>query len=424
MHSEIPDTRSNRIFYGWFALGGAMLVIFIVGGSFVHSYGVLLPIITVEFGWKRAVVSGALSMGIMAFGLPSPLWGVLVARLGPRLTLIVGNFIAGLGIAGVYFIQEIWQLYVLYVLIGVGGGIGGYIACTTVINNWFNKKRPLALGIFTACSGLGGLVFPLLTTALISALDWRLTWLVLAGIIIVIAVLLGGVVMVRNRPEDMGLAPDGVVPDANTDLMYGEAYAVPEKPAAAFAMSRVLKGPTVWLIGGFSAANTFTWGTMVTHQIAYIQDIGFNPMTAATTLSFMSAFVIIGSLLFGMLALKVKIKYLAVTAFLVQLAGLVIIITSRELVLIYVFAAFQGISSGALTTMMPTIVGAYYPRESYSRVLGVVFPFQVCSNAIAGTVAGSIFDATSSYTPAFITAAVLCFSGLIFVTILRKPDLA
>jgi len=99
----VPETVTGRkggVFYGWFALAGVMLVIFVVGGAFVNSFGVLLPVITTEFGWSRAIVAGALAAGIMAFGLPSPLYGVLVARLGPRITLIFGNLLAGLGIAG------------------------------------------------------------------------------------------------------------------------------------------------------------------------------------------------------------------------------------------------------------------------------------------------------------------------------------
>jgi MFS family permease len=420
----MPERRRKKVFYGWFALGGLMLVIFLVGGVFINSFSVLLPIITAEFGWSRAMVAGALSIGIMAFGLPSPLWGILVARLSPRVTLIWGNLIACLGIAGICFIQEIWHLYVLYVLIGVGGGIGGYIALTTVINNWFIKKRSLALGIFSACAGLSGLVFPPLTTALISVLDWRLTWLVLAAILIIIAVLLGSVVLVRNRPEDMGLMPDGEPADSYDDILAEEVSTASEKPAAAWRITQILKGPTFWLIGGFSAANNFTKGTMMTHQIAYLQDLGFNPMTAATTLSFMSVFIILGSLLFGTLAMRVKIKHVAIAAFLLQVAGLVIITLSKDLAFIYIYAVFQGISNGALTAFMPTIVGAYYPRERYSRVLGMVLPFQVCFNAIAGTVAGFIFDATGSYTPAFITAAVFCFTGLIFVSMVRRPRLA
>ncbi len=421
MKPENVAGRTGRMFYGWFALAGVMLVIFIVGGTFVNSFGVLLPVITVEFGWSRAIVAGALAAGIIAFGLPSPFYGILVSRLGPRITLIFGNLLAGLGIAGVYLVQEIWQLYLLYIIIGIGGGFGGYISCTTVANNWFIKKRSLVLGIFIASAGLGGFVFPPLTTSLISVIGWRAAWLVLAGMIILFAVLIGGVILVRNKPEDMGQTPDGMPADAFTEIELEESQAATEEKSAGWHIKQVLKRPTAWLIGGFSAANTFTMGTMVTHQIAYLQDINFSPMTAATTLSFMSVFSIIGSLVFGALAMKIKVRYLASVFFAIQLTGLVVLLSSRELGLIYIYAAFQGMSNGALTAAMPTFVGAYYPRRRYSQVMGVVLPFQVCSNAIATTAAGAIYDATSTYTPAFITAAIFSLAGLIFVFLARRP---
>ncbi|MBN1176240.1 MAG: MFS transporter [Dehalococcoidales bacterium] len=420
----VPETvtgRTGRIFYGWFALAGVALVIFVVGGVFVNSFGVLLPVITVEFGWSRAMVAGALSAGILAFGLPSPLYGIIVAKLRPRITLITGNLLAGLGIAGVYFVQEIWQMYILYILIGIGGGFGGYISCTTVISNWFIKKRSLALGVFIACAGMGGFVFPPLTTSLISAIGWRETWLVLAGVIVLFGVLLGATILTRNRPEDMGLTPDGMPADAYTELEAAESQAVSDDKAAGWGIRQIMKGPTAWLIGGFSAANTFTMGTMVSHQIAYLQDIKFSAMTAATTMSFMSVFSILGSLVFGALAMRFKVRYLASAFFAIQLMGLVVLLSSKELGLIYVYAAFQGMSNGALTAAMPTFIGAYYPRQRYAQVMGMVLPFQVCSNAIATTVAGAIFDATSTYTPAFITAAIFCLAGLIFVFMARRP---
>jgi MFS family permease len=409
------------MFYGWFALAGAMLVVLFAGGTFVNSFGVLLPVITAEFGWSRAVVAGALSAGIVAFGLPSPLFGIIVTRLGPRRTIILGNLVAALGVAGVYLVHEVWQLYIFYILGGIGGGFGGYIACTTVINNWFIKKRSLALGIFIASTGLGGFIFPPLTTSLISAIGWRETWLLLGVLVLLFAVLAAGVFLVRNRPEDMGQTPDGIPVDTYNATEAAEFMSAADKKTSGWSIRQVLKGPTVWLIGGFTAANNFSLGTVMTHQIAYLQDIKFDAMTAAATLSFMSLFSIAGSILFGTLAMKFKMRYIGCAFFAAQVVGLVILLTSRELGLIYVYSAFQGLSNGAITAAMPTFVGAYYPRRYYSRIVGVVLPFQVIANAIATIVAGAIFDATLSYTPAFIIAAVFSLAGLVFVFLASKP---
>jgi MFS family permease len=421
MNPNNLPTKKGRVFYGWYTLVGVALVIFIVGGSFVHSFGVLLPEIAGEFEWERAEVSLALTLGILAFGLPSPLFGILVNRYGPRSVIILGNALAALGIAGIYLTQEVWHLYLFYILIGLGGGLGGYIASATVINNWFIRRRPLALGIFQAFSGLGGFVFPPLVTALIAAIGWRTAWLALAGIILVIPVFIGGVILVRNKPEDMGLVPDGMASDAFLDHEKTQAHASAEGNQSEWRTFRLLRTRTPWFIGGFAASNTFTFGTLVTHQIAYLQDIGFSPMTAASTLSVMSICSLIGSLGVGFLALRFNVRYLASGAFIVQLAALVILLTTEELSLLYLFAILVGLSSGSITATMPMFVGAYYPREHYAQVLGVVFPFQIVSNAGAATIAGLVFDATSSYTPAFIAASVLSLAGVFFAFIARRP---
>ena len=141
--------NSSRIYYGWIALIGAMLTAFVAGGTFVYSYGVFLPVMCEEFGWSRAVVSVGLSIVLLTFGLPSPLAGTLTARFGPRVSMIWGNAVTALELAGMY-LAEIWHVYALYCMAGLGAGIRGYIACSTVANNWFTRRRSLAIGFFAS----------------------------------------------------------------------------------------------------------------------------------------------------------------------------------------------------------------------------------------------------------------------------------
>ncbi|HJX13595.1 MAG TPA: MFS transporter, partial [Dehalococcoidales bacterium] len=386
--ADVMTRKPGRVFYGWFALAGGMLIIFTVGGTFVNSFGVFLPVVSAELGWGRATLATALSLGIVAFGLPSPLWGVLVSRLGPRFAIILGNMVAALALAALSQVQQVWQVYILYIIIGLGAGFGGYIACATIANNWFIRRRSLAMGIFIACGGLGGLVFPPLSTALIAAIGWRMSWLVLSGIILGAGVLLGGVVLVRNRPEDMGQVPDGVTGGQSTAADAAAYLEATGKKKTGGRMSQVLKEPAAWLIGAFTSANAFAQGTMSTHQVAYLQDIGFNPMTAATTVSLVAAMMVIGSIAFGGLALRYNVKYLAVIGFVSELVAITVLLTTRELGLIYIYAVFMGIGNGALTAALPTFVGVYFGRERYAQALGVIFPFQVVSQAAAAFIAG------------------------------------
>jgi len=418
MKSDRIRRKTGGVFRGWFVLVGSMLITLIVGGAFVNTFGVMLPVISHEFGWSRATVSLALSLGMIAFGVPSPLYGFLNNKLGPRFSIIIGNLLAALGIAAIYLIQDIWHIYLAYIFVGIVSGLGGYIATSTVVNNWFVKKRSLVMGILTASAGVGGLVYPPMVTALIRAIGWRESWLVLA-VMVVIAAVVAGVVLIRNKPEDMGQVPDGIRADPD-DASEKPALRASVEPSE-WRVTQVLKGRTIWLILGFVVANALTMGTMMTHQIAYLQDIGFNPMTAATTMSLMSIFALVGSLGFGTLALKINIRYLASAGFLCQVVSIIILLTTQNLGLIFVYAVLMGISTGALFTAMPTFVGNYYPRERYTQVTSMILPFHVVAQAVAAFAVGAIYDITAEYTLAFIIIGALPLIGLVCAFSARPP---
>jgi cyanate permease len=194
------------------------------------------------------------------------------------------------------------------------------------------------------------------------------------------------------------------------------------KPAA-WKMTQLLKGPTIWLILAFVVANALTMGTMMTHLIAYLEDIGFNPMTAATTMSLMSIFSLIGSLAYGTLALRINIRYLASAGFLCQVVSIIILLTTRNLGLIFVYAILMGISSGALFTAMPTFVGNYYPREHYTQVTSMILPFHVGAQAVAAAAVGAVYDITGEYVLAFYILSAFSVIGLVCAFSARPPKL-
>jgi MFS family permease len=360
----------------------------------------------------------SLSIGIIAFGLPSPFVGILVNRLGPRLSIIIGNALAGLALMGVSLAGEIWHMYLLYIFLGLGAGLGGYIPSSTVVNNWFIRRRSLALGMFMACGGLGAFAFPPITATLIELIGWRMTYVAIGGGCMFIAVVIGGIGLVRNRPEDMGQLPDGA--SAATYEQEAELQSKAVEGSRSGGLGELVRHPAIWLIGAFAAANAFALGTMTTHQVAYVQDIGFSPLTAASTQSMMAAMSVIGSLSFGSLALRLNLRYLAIGAFCCQLVAVSLLLTTQELWLIYVYAFFLGIGNGALMTAMPTFVGAIFRRERYSQALGFTFPFHLVSQAVAAYVAGAIFDATSSYRPAFMVLICFMLAGIFFVYMIGR----
>jgi MFS family permease len=414
----------NKGFYGWFALSGAAFSGLIAAGCFIYAYGVFLPIMAQEFGWSRAVVASGLSLGLLCFLLPSPLVGLSIAKFGPRIHLILGNVLLGLCLAGMSLVHEAWQVFVLYALAGLCGGFGGYVTTTTIANNWFIKKRPLAMGIIQACINLGGLIFLPITTVFVSAIGWRLSWVALGGINLVFAGIISGWVLTRNRPEDMGQVPDGI-PQNQAAVVRTKGNSPKEvQEPQNWTTKQALRQRVAWFIAVFGLVGAFVWGTLVAHQVAYVMDMGFAAMVAAMTLSVFSAATVIGNLAFGVLALRFNMRYVVMVSFIILMIGIGGLLTGKNLPLIYFSAVFCGLSCGLIITALPTLIGAYFGRANFSQIFGAIFAVGSVFQAVAPTIAGAIYDNAHTYVPAFIILAVLSVIGIICAYLARPPKLA
>lgn len=422
----LPETISpstGKRFYGWFALVGAALSAFVGGGLLLYSYGVFLPVMCQEFGWSRAIVGLGMSLAVLSFGLPSPLAGYLTGKFGARKMLVLGNLVGGLGMAAMSQVHEVWQVYLIYSVVGFGCCIGGVIPATTVANNWFIKKRSLAVGFIMALVGLGGFIFPFVTTALLTSVGWRMSWVILGGIFVAIGSIIGSLVLVRNKPEDLGQVPDNIPLSLQGDVKTLHSNPEKSQDPDGWTMKRMLRNRTVWLIIAFGAAHGFVGGTITGHQVAYLRDLGASPMIAASTLSVIAGCGIVGSLGSGFLSMRVNVRHLIITCFIIRSVALVILLTSQNIILIYFYAVLNGISTGMLMTGMFTIVATYYGRANYARVQGMVFAFIVVLQATGPTIAGVIHDATGTYLPAFAILVGVTLVGLVCAFLARPPKL-
>ena len=154
-----------------------------------------------------------------------------------------------------------------------------------------------------------------------------------------------------------------------------------------------------------------------------MRDLGASPMIAASTLSVIAGFGIVGSLSSGFLAIRVNIRHLIVTCFIIRLIALAILLTAQNVVLIYIYTILFGISTGMLMTALFTIVATYYGRAIYARIQGFVFAFIVVLQAAGPTIAGAIYDTYGNYTPAFVILVGVTFIGLICAFLARPPKL-
>jgi MFS family permease len=414
--------QTENGFYGWRPLSGAILTFLVGSGIFFYSYGVFLPFMSTEFGWGRAATGGALSVTLLAFGLPSPLIGASISRFGPRLNIILGNSLVGLGLVSMSFATEVWQLYVFFgILVGVGTGFGMYIPCTTVVNNWFVKRQSLAMALLLSAGGMGGFVFPPLVTWLLSSVGWQGTWLTLAAVHFTFTVIVGGLILVRNRPEDTQQDPHGIrsVETVEPEDSEGRASST-RNDAADWQMRDMMRSPVVWLIATIYMTSFFAISTLAAHQVAYLRDLGHSPMTAAFTLSIMTGSILLGRLAFGALGSRYDMRRLVVAFYCIQLTALSILLTAPGLSLIYAYAVLFGLSYGGLGVAAPTLIGAYFGGERFVKVLSIVFPLAIAVEALGPIVAGAIHDLTDTYVAAFAVVAIFCAAGLAYSIAVRN----
>lgn len=408
-------------FYGWGPLAGATLTFLVGSGVFFYSFGVFLSYMSTEFGWGRAMVGGALSVTLLASGLPGPLIGASINKFGPRLNIILGNCLVGLGLVGMSFATEVWQLYLFFgILVGLGTGFGSYMPCITIVNNWFVKRQTMAMALLLSAGGLAGFIFPPLVTRLLSGVGWQGTWLILAAVHFTCTVIVGGLILVRNRPEDRHQYPDttssGVVETGDSE---GSPPST-EDGTKDWRVRDLLRLPTVRLIAAIYITSFFAIGTLTAHQVAYLRDLGYSPITAALTFSIMAGSTLLGRLAFGALSSRHDLRRLVVAFYCIQLTALVILLTAPGLSLIYVYAVLFGISFGGLTVAAPTLIGAYFGRARFVKILGIVFPLGIAVEAVGPIMAGVIHDLTNTYVAAFAAVAILCATGLAYSISVRR----
>lgn len=412
--------RQQR-FYGWTALAGAMLLIFGAVGNVFVSYGIFLPVMCDELGWSRTALSGPFSGFSVFMGLVAPVLGISIAKFGVRRNVLFGSVAVVLGLLLMSRVKEVWHVYLLYsILTGGGVGFAGLMSGTVLVNNWFTRKRSLAMGLLTAAGGVGGLVMAPLVSWFISALGWQLGWVCLAGIQLVLVAV--GVTLIRNRPEELGQVADGVTAGA---VQEGDGDSPPPsrvyQTPVDWRVRDALRSPVLWLMVTFAAANMCVYSFLTLHQVSYFQDIGYSPMTAATVAGLLSGAVIVGQLVCGALGIRFEGRYLAVVCLAGFAAGIFVLMKASCLPLVYLYAVLTGISTGGLIVVLPVLLGAYFGRTSFAQITGWTLPVTTLFGAAGPLLGGFMRDASGSYMTAFIAALALVGVGLVCAFFARPP---
>lgn len=402
-------------FYGWVVVGGGFTNLLLAYGSH-WSAGLFFEQLRPVFAADRAVLSGVFTLYIFLYPLINLVTGRLIDRYDPRWIMGAGGVSLGLGFVLMSWVEAIWQIYAIYgTLIALGLGASFVPASSTVVK-WFVRRRGLAVGLVTSGVGLGTILVPPIAGLLIQNLGWRGAYFWL-GIVLGCLLVLAASVMVRE-PEIAGLRPDG---DAAVPAAGATGPARPEDPA--WTAGDAVRAPVFWLM---TAAYTFHSAVIflpLVHLVGFAQtEAGIATGAAAWAISIIGIGSLAGRLTTAAIADRLPDRYIVLGCFLLQVAGFLGLSQAGSVVTLYVAATVYGVSYGALTGMMPVLVGNYFGRRHAGAIGGIFFAVLGCAAGLGPLLGGSVADVFGSYRPAFTVAAGANLIAFAIFLAVRRPE--
>ena len=400
------ENRQAKFSYGYIVVAAAFLIIAIMWGA-TYSFGVFFKPLLEEFGWTRAMTSGAFSLSLVLTGLFSVVAGKLTDRFGPRKVLTVCGLFLGSGYLLASQVSAIWQLYLFYgVIVGIGMG-GSFVPLASTVARWFVRKRGMMTGIAASGIGMGILVMPPIANWLIAGYGWRTSYMVVGVAALVLIV--SAAQFMRRDPGQIGQLPDG----------RSESGGREGSPTTGFSLREAVRTRRFWMLGLAVGCFGLGLGTVVAHIVLHATGMGITAAGAAVILTVVGGASITGRLMMGAASDKIGNKPGLIISFSFISFALFWLLAAGELWMLYLFAALFGFGYGGIAALGSPVVAELFGMSSHGVILGATMIFVEGASAIGPVIAGHLYDITGSYQPAFLIYAVTGVIGLVLVSLLR-----
>ncbi len=408
------DPANQTFFYGWIVLIAAMFIYAVAVGQSV-TYGIFIKPMCKDLGWDRASLNSAFGLYTIVLAVFSAIFGILADRIGPRILSIAGGIIMAAGLFLCSRVNELWQFYFSYSFLRGIAFACMFVPLSSLIPRWFAGKKGLALGLFFASAGIGGLIMSPLLEYLVSTFGWRTSFVALT-------VMVGGIIIpsaffLKKDPADMGLKPL----TANNNDNKNSSDNGQTMPVRDYTISEALRTETFWT---FSIAITLIYTGIFMAQINMVPhatDRGITPHVAAIALGIASAVNSVGRLLMGVISDKIGTKQAISICIILGAISLLWLIYVNKPWMMVLFAIIFGFAYGGIMPQIPRIISELFGVRSMGSILGVFTTSVSIGPAIGPYMGGVIFDHTGSYDYAFMIGGVAFIIGFFLVLRVKFP---
>ena len=387
-------------FYGWWIVGAGGIVQWYTSAVFWRGFQAFVPSILSTFGWSHGATATAISLQRSESGMISPFVGVLLDKYGPRKAMAFGVFVTGGGFMYMSKMESLWQFYVAIALLTLGMSFGTFIVFVVTVANWFVRKRARALATLMSFSAIGGLTLPLLVAS-IEEFGWR-DMLMATGIGFWIVGFPATLVM-RKRPEDHGLLPDGELAhtpgsSSNAD---GRMSRVKEN---AVTLRQAIKLRFFWQLAIVTSLGQLVSSTNLFHFSALLE-YGMTTALAASAAGAVAIGDLGGRAGIAVLGDRFDKRKLLTIAMIMQTLGVIGLSTINATVLgvnlgmwpLPLFVVFFGLGFGSSIPLRLSILGDYFGRASYGSIVGLTSSVNAIFGAAGPAMIGFIHDSEGNY---------------------------
>jgi MFS family permease len=394
------------LFYGWVIVGVAFLSMG-VGVNARTAFSLFFPAILDEFGWEQGLTAGAFSFGFLVSAGFSPLLGWVVDRRGPRVMAELGVGLITAGLLLATLVREPWHLYAtLGVLVGCGSVCLGYTGQALYLPNWFVRRRGLALSVAFSGVGVGSIILlPWLQSA-IEHTGWRAACLALGLLALVLLAPIN--LLLKGRPEELGLLPDGERSSGEAELSRRPSNVVdPAWVAVDWTLARAMRTARFWWIAVGYFCGLVAWYTVQVHQTRYLGEVGFSRAEAAWALGLVSLVGVPGQIALGHLSDRVgreRVWTVGCLGFAICYVALLLLRDAPTPPLLGLMVVAQGLLGYGLVSVMGAIPAEIFAGQHYGAIFGTLMLASIVGGSAGPWAAGALHDATGSYSLAFVMA--------------------
>ena len=405
------------LFFGWWVVFASATVVFLTGGTFFYGFSALFNPIVREFGWSRAAVSFAFSLRTEVGGIAAPIVGFLVDRVGPRRLMVIGVIIVALGFFLLSRTQELWEFYGSIVVIAIGMSAAAGPVSMVAVTYWFRRRRGRALAFLAMGTGSSGIMVVVLAL-LISAFDWRNALVIIA--VVQLAVCITRARSKRDRPEDIGLQPDGDPPDTNGE---GEEAVAPRlAEPEGLTVRQALRSSAFWRIALAVSLGNLGAMAIIVHQIPFFTgSVGLSEGAAAASVTGMTLVSVGGRFGFGYVSDFIDKRFVMAGAYALLALAVLLFAAIHQPWQIFLVLPLFGLGWGGIIPVRPALQAEVFGLRAFGAIQGLVFTIATFGGLIGPVFAGWMYDQTESYRLAFVILAAAAFLAAPMLATLRRP---